>query len=86
MDSEITILILDIGLAFAIALIAYRRAKVPGAISLIIFSASLAVWSCSFLVFASLLKFLDRSNLHVSDLFEQCYRRFRLIYFLSLLY
>jgi len=52
MDSEITILILDLGLVLAIALIAYRRAKVPGAISLIIFSASLAIWSCSFLVFA----------------------------------
>src|SRR5271157_2230485 len=52
MDSEITILILDLGLALAIAWIAYRRAKVPGAISLIIFSAFLAIWSCSFLVFA----------------------------------
>ena len=52
MDSEITILILDLGLALAIALIASRRTKVPGATSLIIFSASLAIWSCSFLVFA----------------------------------
>jgi len=52
MDSEITTLILNLGLAFAIALIAYRRSKVPGAISLIIFSAFLAVWSGSFLVFA----------------------------------
>ncbi|HUH96330.1 MAG TPA: histidine kinase N-terminal 7TM domain-containing protein [Anaerolineales bacterium] len=52
MDPQTTILILDLGLAFAIALIAYRRSTVPGAVSLIIFSAFLAVWSCSFLVFA----------------------------------
>jgi len=52
MDSEITILILDLGLAFTIAVISYRRTKVPGAISLIVFSAFLAIWSSSFLVFA----------------------------------
>ncbi len=51
MDFEITILILTLGLAFAIALIAYSRSKVPGAISLIIFSTFLGIWSCSFLAF-----------------------------------
>ncbi|HUI89651.1 MAG TPA: histidine kinase N-terminal 7TM domain-containing protein [Anaerolineales bacterium] len=58
MDPEITILILELALAFAIALIAYRRSKVPGAISLMIFSAFLALWSCSFLVFALFSSFL----------------------------
>ena len=49
MDSELTILILNLALAIVIAMIAYGRLKVPGAISLIIFSASLGIWSCSYL-------------------------------------
>ena len=49
MNSELTILILDLALAIVFAMIAYSRLKVPGAISLIIFSASLGIWSCSYL-------------------------------------
>ena len=49
MNSELTILILDLALAIVFAMIAYSRLKVPGTISLIIFSASLGIWSCSYL-------------------------------------
>ena len=51
MNSEIGVLILNLVLTFAIALVAYRRSKVPGAVSLIVFSISLALWTCSFLLY-----------------------------------
>jgi len=49
MNSEVMILILNLGLILAIIFIAYRRSKVPGAVSLIVFSLSLALCSCAFL-------------------------------------
>jgi len=47
MSFEITILILILVLAIGFALIAYSRSKVPGALSLMIFSVFLVIWSGS---------------------------------------
>jgi PAS domain S-box-containing protein len=49
MNYEFPILILNLALAIAFGLIAYGRSKVPGTTSLMIFSASLGIWSCSYL-------------------------------------
>ncbi len=51
MNIPLALLLLDIAIALTMAFLAYRKIRVPGAISLMILSLSLILWSAAYLVY-----------------------------------
>ena len=51
MNYKVILLLLDFGIALVMAFIAYRKSRVPGAISLMVLSSSLMIWALSYLLY-----------------------------------